>query len=80
MAKLSRPGFWTNADHSNPEAKWIERATYDQLKRELPALMKEYNLDEVTVIRSKRGEWGDYFVKFTVNVKGKLVAGNSGWL
>jgi hypothetical protein len=42
--------------------------------------MKEYNLDEVTVIRSKRGEWGDYFVKFTVNVKGKLVAGNSGWL
>ena len=80
MAKMSRPGFWTDENHRHPDSKWIERPTFRQLKKDLPALMKEYGMDEATVFRSRRGDWGEWFEKYTLNDKKKLVRGNFGWM
>ena len=80
MAKMSRPGFWTDENHRHPDSKWIERPTFRQLKKDLPALMKEYGMDEATVFRSRRGEFGEWFQKFSLTTKGKLYTFNQGWM
>ena len=80
MARMTRPGFWTDENHRHREAKWITRPTFRQLKKEMPALMEEYDMEEVTVFRSRRGEWGEWFTKYTLNSKGRLVEGKKGWM
>lgn len=78
MAKMTRPGFWTEANRCRSEAKWISRPTYRQLLRDLPALMKEYCLEEITIYRSRRGEWGEWFEYWHLHGS-KITKGKEGW-
>lgn len=79
-AQPFKPFFDTEPNREHPKSVFIERPTYRQLKKELPALMKEYGQDKVTVFRSRRGEWGEWFEKWELLPSGKLVKTNSGWM
>ena len=41
--------------------QWIYYKTYSELKRNIKRHVEENYEDQVSVSRSKRGEWGEYF-------------------
>jgi hypothetical protein len=42
--------------------------------------MKEHNVTEVCVSRSKRGEWGEWFEYWNLHEDGTLSKGREGWM
>jgi len=70
-----RPGFWYYFDENGYELKagnYLRFKTYRELKKELPKYLKYQS--EITVTRSRRGDWGEWFEKWQmVNGKPKIV-------
>jgi hypothetical protein len=54
-------------------------ASYRQLKSKMKNIMKEYSADKVTVSRSLRGEWGEYYEHWYLSGN-KLRKGKEGWM
>jgi len=53
--------------------------TYRELKSKLKGIMKEYSVTEVCVLRSRRGEWGEWFEYWHLSGN-RLTKGKAGWL
>jgi hypothetical protein len=53
--------------------------TYRELKRNLVAIMKKHNVDEVCVSRSRRGSFGEWF-EYWHRYGNVLVKGKEGWM
>lgn len=53
--------------------------TYKELKRELKEMLSESFNDVVSVSRSRRGEWGEWFEKWEL-INGKPQITNQGWM
>jgi len=51
--------------------------TYRELKKKLKEYLEEN--DEVSVYRSKRSEWGEWFENWGLNAQRKPYIKNSGW-
>jgi len=67
--------------HSRPcETYCVEFKTYRQLLKELPSLFKETGKQVITIYRTRRGEWGEWFEKWTTTAKGDLSLIKQGWL
>ena len=76
MAKF-KPGCWIR-NNSGP-AVYMEFIDYRILKRSMVDLFNEHVGNEITVSRSKRGEWGEYFEIWSlVNGKPKII--KEGWM
>jgi hypothetical protein len=61
-----------------PYSRNFRYKTYRKLKADLKRLMKEYSVNECTVYRSLRGEWGERWEHWHLQGK-KLVLGKDGW-
>lgn len=53
--------------------------TYAELKKHLKEMLSESINDVVSVSRSRRGEWGEWFEKWEM-VNGKPTITNQGWM
>ena len=54
-------------------------STYRELKRHLIEAIQESETKEVTVSRSKRGEWGEYYEKWHMRGNQPKIF-NQGWM
>lgn len=86
MARLFRPQFTVYINESNrhlfergKSSKTFVFPTYRELKQKMVGIMKEYNNDEVSVSRSRRGEWGEWF-EYWHRHGNKVVKGREGWM
>lgn len=77
---LPNPDFdpcanWSKLNKEN----WVEYDTYRELKRDLPELIKKSDDPEgLFVLRSKRGEWGEWFERWKM-IDGKPTIVKEGW-
>ena len=76
---LARPGFWQTHKHNrNYGMQWHEFPTYRELKKVLLQSIKDDVEEEITVIRFRRGEWGEWWEKW-IESNGKLKKISEGW-
>jgi len=79
MARMCRPGFWIfNKKTEKNEFKFFP--TYRELKSKLKAVMIEYSVTEVTVYRSRRGHFGEYFEHYFLTGNNYLYKSGEGWM
>ena len=57
----------------------LQFATYEQVKKEMKYLLKVSDDNEVSVYRHRRGEWGEWFEKWTM-INGKPKIYKQGWM
>ena len=80
-----KPSFSVHINRNNEyllngmQYKTFVFPTYRQLKSKLKSIMQEYRVDEVTVSRSLRGEWGEYYEYWHLNGN-RLSKGKEGWM
>lgn len=80
-----KPSFSISANRHNEymldgkEYKSFVFPTYAELKSKLRSIMEKYNVHEVCVSRSRRGEWGEYWEKWILS-DGKLRIISKGWM
>ena len=53
--------------------------TYRKLKYSLKAILNKSEFGHASVVRSKRGEWGEWFEHWTLLDNGKCSIGKEGW-
>ncbi len=71
----SKPDYWDKKPYYS-----FVFDTYRELKRKLAGIMKDYHVTEVSVSRSRRGEWGEWSERWYLQDDGKLVKGKEGWM
>jgi hypothetical protein len=54
------------------------KSYHNHLKPSLPRLFKEYDVNELFVVRSKRGQWGEWCETWEMS-NGKPVIVKEGW-
>lgn len=59
--------------------KSIQYKTYKELKKNIKKHLEENIEDTVSVLRSRRGEWGEFYEIWTL-LDGKPVIVRSGWM
>jgi hypothetical protein len=65
--------------YSKSELIYKRFKTYVELKRNLKTMLEESFNDVVSVSRSRRGEWGEWFEKWEL-INGKPKITNQGWM
>jgi hypothetical protein len=60
--------------------QWKLFPTYSILKSNIKNLLEQAPDNEVTVYRSRRGEWGEWFEKWQFNHARKPVIIKQGWM
>ena len=60
--------------------KTIQYPTYKELKKNLKKHMEENLESPLCVIRSKRGEWGEWFENWKFGANGKPYIDREGWM
>ena len=67
-------------DYSNTKQSYIYKSfdTYEKLKKELKQIIKDSIDNTVSVSRSRRGEWGEWFEVWGLQ-NGKAVIQKQGW-
>ena len=87
MAKF-KPGFWHKTQESIDKCRlynakrdnqWVEFNTYAELKRNLKSYLEESKERYISVYRSRRGEWGEWFEDWELGDNGKPRIVKSGW-
>lgn len=73
MARMTRP-------YAVVGKEWKPFPTYAELRSKLKTLIEEAPDNEVTVFRSRRGEWGEWFEKWRFNHARKPVIIKQGWM
>ena len=75
--------YWNASSYAKPKpSKYITKQyeTYRELKKDLKEICKQnIDLDGVSVIRSRRGEWGEWFEYWKLNQNGKPEIIKEGW-
>jgi hypothetical protein len=77
MARMSRP-------YASMGKTGKEFPTYAELKKNLKKLIQESPDHEVTIFRSRRGEWGEWFEKWILSSynynNGEPIIIKQGWM
>ena len=74
-----KPGCWLRNERGE-KLEWRSFVTYKELKKNIRSLIEENREDnEVTVFRSRRAEWGEWFEKWAI-VDGKPKITKQGWM
>jgi len=53
--------------------------TYQELKKQIPNLFVKYGVKSILVLRSRRGEWGEWFERWEMDYRAKPTIIKSGW-
>ena len=61
------------------QSQYFVFPTYRELKKNLIPIMKQYGVTQVSVSRSRRGEWGEWFEYWHLHGN-KLSKGKEGWM
>lgn len=81
MKTSKKPGCWIQEDmHS--KSKWREFKTYAELKKNIKNLINENDggkTNEITIFRTRRGEWGEWFEKWSI-IDGRPQIWKQGWM
>lgn len=73
-----RPGFWTSAG-SCGLSEYCSFDTYEKCISKVKQLLRDGYEKQLSISRSKRGEWGEYFENWElVNNKPTIV--KEGWM
>lgn len=72
-----KPGFWYKKRHSKSE--WVSFNTYAELKTNLKEYLQENEEPYISVFRSRRGEWGEWFEHWELGSNGKPKIIKEGW-
>lgn len=76
---IANPNYTGVYYSKQPKTIWKEFDTYRELKKKLPELIKQDDDPEgLFVIRSKRGEWGEWFERWKM-IDGKPQIVKQGW-
>lgn len=67
---------WRPGTHIN--GNWRSFPTFKELKKNLKTLIKENGGQEITIYRSRRGEWGEWWEKWILTGE-KLRKTGAGW-
>jgi len=78
MARMRKPGFYFE-EKGYHNQDWISFKTYRELKKQLKYHLENSREDIITVFRSRRGEWGEWFEKWTLS-NNKPVIIEKGWM
>jgi hypothetical protein len=54
--------------------------TYAEIKKQIRNLLRESETSEIMVLRSRRGDWGEWFEYWGFNNNGKPVITKKGWM
>jgi len=65
-------------DYPYESSKYFIFPTYRELKQKLVEIMKAYSVTEISVSRSRRGEWGEWFEYWHLHGD-EVVKGKEGW-
>jgi hypothetical protein len=76
MAKF-KPGFWYKTKDSKSE--WVEYSTYAELRSNLKKHLDESPEPYISVYRSRRGEFGEWYEHWALSVDGRPKIIKSGW-
>jgi hypothetical protein len=74
MAKTFKPFAYID---NRRTVEFMEFATYVEFKKQIKDLLKN-NINDITVFRHRRGEWGEWFEKWELR-NGKPVIYKQGW-
>ncbi len=58
----------------------VEFDSYRKLLKALPSIFMTTGKEVITVYRTRRGQWGEWFEKWTTTGKGDLSLIKQGWL
>tara|TARA_R110000851_G_scaffold28466_2_gene79322 strand:- start:6506 stop:6778 length:273 start_codon:yes stop_codon:yes gene_type:complete len=67
---------------SKPKSMYITKhfSTYSELKKSLPEICEcNIDVDGVHVVRSRRGQWGEYNERWKLDISGKPIIINETW-
>ncbi len=87
MAKAWRPFFYYVTDESRREYRngwrkseqiYKDFPTYQKLRREIKKFLEENITGSITVFRTRRGEWGEWFEEWEL-INGKPTIIRQGW-
>ena len=68
-----------NGERKSPY-KDIQYSTYAELKKNLKQHLEEDLGDTVSVSRSRRGQWGEWYENWQLNAERKPVIIDEGWM
>jgi len=78
ITKESDYAYWHGQGKSDTVVEWFK--TYRELKKNLKRILdKSIDADGVCVLRSRRGEWGEWFEYWKLDVNDKPVIDRKGW-
>lgn len=61
------------------ETKYLYYKTYRELKKDILNVMLKYGVKSAFVIRSKRGQWGEWCERWEVDYRQKPYIVKEGW-
>ena len=56
-----KPGFWVLTDKSTRKNEYVNAKTYRELKKKIKEYLPLSLSGEISVHRSRRGDWGEWF-------------------
>lgn len=72
--------YWNYPSYAKKSIYVVERfKTYRELKKALTEILKKNCDEHVSVCRSKRGEWGEWFEHWKLNSENKPTIIKQGW-
>ena len=80
MPQSRNPGCWVQRS-MHDKSYWREFNTYAELKKNIRSLIEENQGETncLTVSRTRRGEWGEWFEKWSI-INGKPQIWKQGWM
>lgn len=83
ITKTSLNDYYNQSNYSKPRlSKYITKQynTYKELKKDLKDICKSnIDVDGVFVVRSKRGQWGEWNERWDLDSNGKPTIIKEGW-
>ena len=72
-----KPGFWYKTKES--KSQWVSFNTYAELKSNLKGYLEESEEEYISVFRSRRGEWGEWYEHWELGGNGRPKIIKQGW-
>ncbi len=73
--------YWNSPSYARKSMYVVKQFdTYRELKKALPSILEESQDVYVSVSRSRRGEWGEWFENWQFNGERKPVIIQDGWM
>lgn len=80
VTEQSQRDYWNSPSYARKSMYIVERfKTYQELLKKLPVILEDSIDVYVSVVRSKRGQWGEWFEHWQLDSSRKPVIIKQGW-